>query len=210
MSNDKLSGKDKIEITIQSALQLIPYIGASLSTAYFGTKQEKRFKRIESFYQEFSDFIQQNNLQISSFQQHNEEMLIALIEELNEKIERESVQIKRNYFKKYLYSTLSMSVNESSFDEQRYFLDTLANMTLLECEILLFLKQHGVPVQVSNISKPYVDQYAIVASIGRLKINGFLQAATTTIAFGENADNSLFEEVSISSFGNKFITYCLK
>lgn len=208
MSNDKLTSKDKIDITIQSALQLIPYVGASLSTAYFGTKQEKRFKRIETFYQEFSEFIEQNSLNLPPISQHDEEILMSLIEELNEKIERESTNIKRNYFKNYLYNTLKFSTNQSNFDEKRFFLDVLAKMTLLECELLILLRQKG-PLQVGTISKPGLDQYAIVSAIGRLKINGFVQAETRSFVIGSGSDNSLLETVSVNSFGNKFINYCL-
>ena len=46
--NDKLTTKEKIEIAIQSGLELIPYVGGALSSVYFATKQEKRFKRLEA------------------------------------------------------------------------------------------------------------------------------------------------------------------
>jgi len=153
---DILNWKEKLDLTIQSGLQLIPYIGGSLSTAYYGAKQEKRFKRIESFYQEFSEEINRIQLQLPPINSHNQESLIALIEELNEKIEREHTEQKRAHFKKYLYSTLS-SPTKKNFDERKFFLEILANMTILECNILISLYRHSHPVQVRNINKPGTD-----------------------------------------------------
>lgn len=46
MKDDKL---DK-DIVIEAIIQTIPYVGGALSTLYFGHKQEKRFKRLETFY----------------------------------------------------------------------------------------------------------------------------------------------------------------
>lgn len=205
--NDKLNWKEKLDLTVQSGLQLIPYVGGSLSTAYYGTKQEKRFKRIESFYQEFSEDIERIKMQLPPVELHNQDNLISLIEELNDKIEREQTEQKRAHFKKYLFSTLS-SPTDNNFDERRFFLETLANMTLLECDMLSFLYQQGQPVQVGRISKPETDQYAIVGAIGRLKMHGLLTASTNTINLG-GRDNALEENVSPSSFGLRFIRYCL-
>jgi hypothetical protein len=206
--DDKLNLKDKLNITIETSLQLVPYIGGALATAYFGTKQEKRFKRIESFYQEFSAQIEQLRLQLPPIDIHDQDNLIALIEELNEKVERESTDQKRAYFKKYLYSALSSSTNEN-FDERRFFLNTLSSMTLLECELLLFINQQHIPVIVGNISKTGVDQYAIVGSIGRLRMYGFLGVESNNIVIG-GGDNSLHDSFIVSNFGSKFIDFCLE
>lgn len=208
MTNEnKLSGKEKTELVIQTGLQLIPYVGGPLSTAYFSTKQEKRFKRIESFYQELSEQIEQLQIQLPNLDIHDQDKLIALIEELNEKVERETIEQKRLFLKNYFLSTLSTPTREN-FDERRFFLDILANMTLLECELLILLEHLGRPVQVGDINSPDTDQYAIVGAIGRLKINGLLRAETRSFTIGE-ADNSLKEVVSVSNFGLRFINYCM-
>lgn len=208
--DDKLTKKEKMEITIQSGLQLIPYIGGALSTLYFGTKQEKKFKRIESFYQEFASQIKQLQLQLPPVQIHDPDQLSALIEELNEKVEREHTEQKRTYLKRYLLSTLSLPTNNLNFDERRFFLDLLNNMTLLECDLLVFLYQHKQPLRVGNINKPGVNQYAIVGAIGRLKMYGLLRSLTTTLNIGGGRDNALEENVSLSDYGIRFIHYCLE
>ncbi|MGE7999705.1 hypothetical protein ACQKOF_13685 [Lysinibacillus sp. NPDC093190] len=98
---ERLTSKDKLQIAVETSLQLVPYIGSSLSTAYFSTKQEKRFKRIESFYEELS--MQMNNLEstICAFDKHDEESLIAILERLNDEVEKESSFKKPNYFKNF-------------------------------------------------------------------------------------------------------------
>ncbi|MGE6593488.1 hypothetical protein ACQKFU_28920 [Bacillus mycoides] len=206
--NDKLNWKEKRSLIVQSGLQLIPNVGGALSTAYYGTKQEKRFKRIESFYQELSEEVGKIQLQLPSIDIHNQDSLIALIEELNEKIEREHTEQKRDYFKRYLLSTLSSPTNDN-FDERRFFLDALGNMTLLECEILLLLyRNNEIRFQIRTIGIPGVKQFAIVGAINRLKTYGFIQSYTDGIYFGRE-DNTMQEYVIPSDFGINFIQYCL-
>ncbi|KMP28123.1 hypothetical protein SAMN04487767_1015 [Bacillus wiedmannii] len=205
---EKLNFKEKAEIAIQTGLQLVPYVGPSLSAAYFGTKQEKRFKRIESFYQEFSSLVEELKLQIPSIEQHDEEELITLIEELNEKVEREHTTEKKEFFKRYLLNTL-MTPTDQNFDEKRFFLDILSNMTLLECELLTLLHHQDNYTTVRDIVKFGVDQYAIVGAIGRLKLYGLLSTTLGNFAVG-GGDNSLNELVKPSTFGEKFINYCLE
>lgn len=209
MTDPKLTIADKRDLVIQASMELVPYIGGPLSTLYFGSKQEKRFKRIESFYEEISKEIGYMRDSIASLDNQDPNQLEAIIESLHEKIEAEPTKEKREYFKNYFKSTLKHPVS-GNFDERKYFLDTLVNLTLLECELLIFIKSQPSALQVRTIQKPGVDAYAIVGSIGRLKTNGFLSAATGSISLGGNADNSLNESVSITSFGNKFIQFCLE
>lgn len=206
--DSKLNWKDKLSLVVETGLQLVPYVGGALSTAYFGTQQEKRFKRLESFYQEFSYFITQNETTLQPIHNHDEEKLVALIEELNEKVERESTVQKRNYFKNFLLNTLSTPTNEN-FDERRFFLDTLSNMTLLECEILQVIKQQSEPVMVRNLEKPGTDLYAIVGCIGRLRLYGFIKLQNTNIMFN-GGDDSLNDSFVVSDFGKRFIEYCIE
>jgi hypothetical protein len=208
--NDKLNAIEKAEITIQSSLQLIPYIGGALASAYFGTKQEKRFKRIESFYQELAEQIQNLKLQFSPITSHDEEKLIALIEELNEKIEREHSQKKRNYFKKYLISTLA-TPTDNNFDERRYFLDTLFNMTTVECILLVVgYESYALSLKAFQDDKDIpIDPYVFVGAVNRLKNYGFLKTNFKPTNF-DGIYNSFDEIFSITDFGRRFVEYCLK
>jgi RNAse (barnase) inhibitor barstar len=209
MTDPKLTITEKRDLVIQASMELVPYVGGPLSTLYFGSKQEKRFKRIESFYKEISEEIGHMKESISSLDNQDPDQLEAIIESLHEKIEIEPTKEKRDYLKNYFKNTLKHPVS-GNFDERKYFLETLSNLTLLECELLTFLKTQSSALQVRSIQKPGVDTYAIVGSIGRLKTSGFISAATSSIALGGNEDNSLNEMVSITTFGDKFIQFCLE
>ncbi|WP_157087727.1 hypothetical protein [Oceanobacillus damuensis] len=212
MSNDeKLSGRKKFDIIVESGLQLIPTVGGPLATAYFGTKNEKRFKRIESFYEEFSRQMQEIDYRFKSIKSHDEDALIAIIERLNEKIEQEVLEKKRSYFKNFLKHTLSESTNKNNFDERRYFIDTLADMTLLEVELLNYLKSiHPDMTLVGSINKPGVEQPVIVGAVGRIKNYGFINASQQSMTIGNGSDNALNQAISLNSFGQKFIGFCLR
>lgn len=205
---DKLTIKEKMEITIQTGLQLIPTIGSALSTAYFGTKQEKRFKRIESFYQELSEEIKNTIQSLPPINIHNQDDIIKLIEELNDKVEREHSEIKRSYFKKYFFHTLSNQVTDN-FDEKLFFLHTLSGMTLLECDILILLHQNKKAILVKEINGQNLDIYAIVGAVGRLKTFGFLITKNTSFINNGTRDLTLDESIELSNFGVKFVNYCL-
>ncbi|MCM3628791.1 hypothetical protein M3194_15715 [Paenibacillus glycanilyticus] len=204
----KLATKDKSEIIIKAGLQLIPYVGGSLSTLYFDTKQEKRFKRLESFYNEFSRYVNESGAFIPQIEEHNKESIVALIEELNEKVEREHTQIKREYFRNYLLTTLTNS-EADKFDEQKFFLNALSDMTMLECELLMFLNTQLKGAMIGTIKKNGIEQYAIVGAIGRLKAYGFIYTIYGQISFGNNNDDSLTDRVFMTPFGQRFISYCL-
>ncbi len=170
--------------------------------------QEKRFKRLESFYEEIATEIEKMKDSISSVDHQDPVALEAIIESLHEKVEAEPTLEKREFFKNYFKNTLKFPVS-GNFDERKYFLDALSEMTLLECELLAFINSQPNSIQVGNIQKQGTDKYAVVGAIGRLKSRGFLTATQDSFAVGGGADNSLHEIVSVSSFGKSFIAFCL-
>jgi len=206
--DNKLSSSEKRDLVIQAGMQAIPYVGGSLATFYFGAKQERRFNRLESFYAELAKEIEGISKQIPSIEKQNKVALEVLIEELHEKIEVEPTAEKRQFFKNYFKNTLRQPIT-TDFDKRKYFLDTLGEMTLLECELLAFLSTQDKPTPVGDIQKPNIDQYAIVGAIGRLKSYGFLIAFQGSFAIGGGSDNALQEQVRVSDFGKEFQNYCL-
>ncbi|WP_169709525.1 hypothetical protein [Deferrisoma camini] len=208
-SSNKLSSSEKRDLVIEAAMQAIPYVGAPLSVIYFGAKQEKRFKRIESFYAELAEEINEIRDQIASVDKQNKEALAAILEELNEKVETEPLEEKRQFFKNYFKNTLRKPIT-NDFDKRKYFLQTLADMSLLGCELLAFISSQPGAVLVGNIKKPGTDQYAIVGAIGRLKSYGFLMSFQGSFTIGGGQDNALQEQVQLSHFGKEFVDFCLK
>jgi len=207
--DEKLTGAEERELVLQAAIQAIPYVGSSLSTLYFGAKQERRFKRLESFYSELASEVSAISDQIASMEEQNAGALAAILEDLHEKVEAEPSQEKRRFFKSYFKNTLRHPVT-TNFDERKYFLDTLAEMTFLECEMLSYLCTQSGPTAVGSIQKPNIDQYAIVGAINRLKSYGFLMAFQGSFAIGGGSDNVLKERVQVSTFGKEFRDFCLE
>jgi hypothetical protein len=210
-SQDKiaLTTAEQRDVVIQAGIQAIPYVGGSLATLYFGKKQEIRFKRLETFYQEVSEELEDLKSTIASPDKHNQDELRAILEELNEVVETEQSAEKRNYLKNYLKNTLVHPVS-GNYDERKAFLQTLSTMTLIECEILGFLYKQATPMKVGAIQKQGVEQYSIIGAVGRLKTFGFLTAFQTQLAIGGGIDNSLTEAVSISPLGKRFCEFCLE
>lgn len=207
--NTKLSGIEKRDLVIQAGIQAIPYVGGSLATLYFGAKQERRFKRLETFYQEVAQDVNVWGDRIALLEKHDKEALVAIIEELNETIEREQAREKRGFFKAYLKNTLIYPV-KGNYQERRFFLDTLGSMSLLECEVLGDLYKQTDQVRVGDIQKTGVDQYALVGAIGRLKSFGFLVSGQASFSIGGDEDNMLNETVKVSNFGRHFCEFCLR
>jgi hypothetical protein len=91
---ERLSIKEQIEIATQACLQLLPVVGGALTTIYFGRKQEIRFKRLEQFYVQVSDELKKIQDRLRPIEEHDEELLLSIMEKLNERIEGESVKNK--------------------------------------------------------------------------------------------------------------------
>ena len=207
---ESLTWNEKRDLVIQASMEAIPYFGGSLSTLYFGTKQETRFKRIELFYAELSHEIEQIKDQIPPFSIHDKEAFTAIIEELNEKIETENLHEKIEYFKRYFKNTLLQPVTIGNYDQRRFFLQTLSTMSLLDCELLTgFFDNCQQPVIIGGITKPGIDQYALIGSIGRLKTFGFIATYTVGISFGGKTDNTLKDNAQITNYGKQFCRFCL-
>ena len=207
---EKLSAREKRDLIIQAGIQLLPKLGSSIANYYFGAKQEIRFKRLETFYQEVAPEIDELKDRILSIEEQNKEALVAIIEDLNEKIESEQVEEKRKFYKYYLKNILITSISEENFDERRFFLTTLSAMTFLECKVSTFLYAQDQIIRVGSIQISGIDQYAIVGAINRLKSYGFLISSQGSFAIGSNQDNTLEERVKMSDFGRRFFEFCLK
>lgn len=208
MADDGLKEAEKRDLAIQTGLQLIPYVGASLCTLYFGTKQEKRFKRIESFYAELATELKQVKDAIPPVEKQDATALEAIMESLHDKVEKEPTAEKRQFFRNYFKHTLFQPVS-GNFDEREYFLTALDEMSLLECELLAIING-SAQKKVGSIQKPDTEQYAIVGAIRRLKARGFLIVFHEYFAVGAEADNSLQEIVQVSPFGRRFHNFCLE
>ncbi|WP_040551940.1 hypothetical protein [Rheinheimera nanhaiensis] len=203
---EKNNGKTK-DLVIEAGMQLIPYVGGSLATIYFGSKQERRFARLESFYSELADEIRNAPKQLSLSSQ-DPAALEAIIELIHEKVEAEPLEEKRKYLRNYYKSTLESPIG-TNFDERKHFLEAIAQMSLLECELLGYVKDNP-DLLLGEIQRPGIEQYAIVGAVGTLKLRGFVIGKQDVFNSGGTTDNALFEKISISAFGSSFYEFCLR
>ncbi|HUV80995.1 MAG TPA: hypothetical protein VMW21_00520 [Patescibacteria group bacterium] len=202
-----MSKVDK-ELTIQALVEAVPYIGGSLATLYFGSKQKRQFHRIETFYKEIKEEVALIKNKIKDIGEHNSDELAAIIEQLHEKIEKEPLIEKREFFKNYFKNTLIQPVNRN-YDERKKFLDILTDISLLEAEVIKFLNEQTGVVDSLSINKPGIEKSIIQGSIYKLKSWGIITATLGSIALG-GSDGGIHESISLSEFGKRFLDFCLK
>lgn len=196
----------KRDLVIQACIEAIPYVGGSLSTLYFGSKQEKRFERLEAFYAEIKEQIEGLKGCGISVDSQNEDELCNIIEELNEKVESESRKQKITYLQNFLLSTLQNKLT-NDFDQRTHYLDTLSSMSLLECEILAHLFNQQQPLQIRKITKPGIGQYAAYSAVNKLRSFGYIESRRGSFEMNGKQDEHLDDLVFLSDFGKQFCQY---
>lgn len=196
------------EIVIQSLIEGIPYVGGSLSTLYFGSKQKRQFQRIETFYKEIKKDIVFIREKIKNVDEHNPGELSAIIEQLHERIEKEPLIEKREFYKNYFKNTLISPVN-GNYDERKKFLDILSNVSLLEADIIKFLNQQTIKIDSLSINKLGIEQSIIQGSIYNLKSWGLIETTLGSIAIG-GGNGGIHENIGLSNFGKRFLCFCIE
>lgn len=63
--------EDKIELAVNTGLQLIPYVGSLLATLYFGVNKKKDLKESNKHCKKLQKILK--NVPLPSIEQHNEE-----------------------------------------------------------------------------------------------------------------------------------------
>ncbi|WP_337529232.1 hypothetical protein [Zhenhengia sp.] len=207
-STEKLTKKDYTEIVVEAGMQAIPVVGGPLATLYFGQKQEKRFKRLETLYTNLSHDLNSGKYSLPPIEAHNPEELKAIIEELHDKVETEYLETKLKYYKQYFKNTLISPV-QGNYDERKMFLDILSQISPLQIELIVFLTTQPSAIKQGDITKPGVESALIQGSINQLKNLGLIKGVLNQISFG-GTGNSINEDISLTSFGQKFHTFCLQ
>lgn len=200
-----LTIKEKRDLTIQAGLQLLPYVGGFLSSAYYGVKQERRFKRLESFYEDLSEQISENHSTLLSIESHDQESLIALIERLNDQIEIETSEEKRNCFKNFFLHLLQSPTLKSNYDERQIFLNSLSAITFLEFQVLLSYSEYSETVS-DYLSQ--IESDIRLGAIARLENLGLLISSFVAETYA--GESPVLKYTLISEFGKNFINFCIE
>ncbi|WP_273123940.1 hypothetical protein [Bacillus weihaiensis] len=214
----KLTKRETGEVLVQSLLQLIPYVGGTLSTLYFGTKQEKRFKRLESFYRETAEKL--NKMEVKSIEIHDFDTLYFLIEKINEKVEVEHRKEKQKLFQNFFINTLKYATDESNSDERLLFLDILENLRIIEINILTTLYStplgdYGYLLDKfidEEVSVKDIDHEEFLYAFDKLKsyrlIRLFKKSYPDSVENGRSLD---FQYIAnTTSLGERFVEFCMK
>ena len=199
-----MENKDKFELVVNAGLQAIPYVGGPLATLYFGYKQEKRFERIEKVLKDVAEEL--NGVSVAKIEEHNQDELMSLIDELTDKIEKEHLEYKRNLYKEYFKNILKTPTN-GNYEERKLFLEVLGQITPLQIELFLFILQNENAIDL-QIIKPGVDSSLIRSSILQLENQGLVIATIHSISLGGN-NAGMPMMLKVSEFGKKFNEFCL-
>lgn len=204
----KLTGKDKVDLAIEAGIGAIPVVGGPLQTLYFGAQNEKRFKRIEKFYNELNKELENMKSQIPPIDSiPNKDDFLGILEDLNTEVEKSKSQSKIDYFKAFYKNTLLTS-NSFSFDAHSFFLESLINLTNLELNILFFLRERGMANFTTGINMPGVSDELIIGSLNRLTNYGYLTSQVNSIAIGGPVSNSN-KAYKINKLGMEFSFFIL-
>lgn len=194
-----------MDIIVEMGLKSLPGVGGPLSTLYYSFKEERRFQRLESFYQELTVRLSNIENQLPDIETHDKESLIALIERLNEEVERESSQNKRLYLKNFFVNLLKNPTSKQNYDERQMLLDTLSTITFFEFQVLLTFSEEHKDYATFHSE---IDLSLRLGAISRLETLGLLHS--TFIAETYVGSSPVEKFILISGFGKKFIDFCFE
>lgn len=206
-----LSLPDKRDIALEALIQAIPHIGSSLATLYFGRKHLIRLGRLEKFYKEIKDDFEKWKVEFD-IAHHDEERLYSIIEDLNEKVEREAIEEKRKYYKTFFRNNLQNPISSSNYEARRFFLTILEQLAELQAQLLLVLYSDRGHHSVSSLAATYFPKVSsgfVIGNVSQLVNLGLLQHFIPGVTIGGDEDMSEYEEVWIGEFGIEFVEFCL-
>lgn len=203
VKNEKLSPSEKAELAVEAGIGLLPYVGGPLQTLYFGSKNEKRFKRIEKFYEQLNSRME--ILESFDLGKENSDQLIGIIETIHDEIEKSKSQEKMIYFVN-AYKNLLLNSKQAKLDQEELYVDLLSSLSRLELEVLtMFFRMpnsRGIP------KNDDYNQNLLIASANRLADFGLLNKHLESLAIGGLGEQNY--TFSITSFGISFGYYILQ
>lgn len=202
MDNEDLSPSNYLNLVIESAIGEIPVIGGVVSSLYFGAQNEKRFKRIESFYEDLNTKMKQiEHLIPQNVDSNSQDQLIGIIETIHSEIEKSKTKNKTIYFVN-AYKNLLLSSNKSLLDTEELYVEILSSLTKIEIDLLAlsFRNQSSVgrPTGVLDI-----DDNLAIGIMNRLSDFGLINKHLEQIVIGGGG-----AETYIYSISNLGITFC--
>ncbi|EHH2451663.1 hypothetical protein MPV89_004573 [Vibrio vulnificus] len=204
MSDEKLTIKETASIIVEAGLNALPVAGGSLATLYFGVKQEKKFKRLERFYNELQSRL--NKIEKLDISQADKGALASIIEEINEAVEEDFTENRLKYFQNCFLNSLQPG-GEKQYDKKRYFISKLARLSDIDMQVLVHLYK-APEDHVFNYAKEEEWAGDFNAALERMKSDGFI-GSKLSASLIPGIDWGEVNGYYISKFGKEFVEYCL-
>lgn len=207
-NDDKLTFKERLELVIEAGIASIPAVGSALQTLYYGSKNEKRFKRVENFYQDLSVEIATIKDQLPDvYETEYSDEAIGILETINDEVEKAASQSKIQNYKK-AYKNMLLKINEKHFDEEKYFVRMLSDLTEFELRIL-FISNQNVHRKVArgdfyDADKSNID--FVDGNLNRLSDLGLLRITFGELLSGGNG-SYIRKDYVVSDLGSRFISF---
>jgi hypothetical protein len=209
---DSLNFKEYGELALEGIIASIPSVGAALQTAYFGRKNEKRFKRIESFYNELSKDINKLHAQMATSEQidsvSNE--LSDFMEATNDIIESQSSLAKRSMLHNAFLNILT-SPESVDWSKSRFFMSTVSQIDMIDLKIMFAIQKipsnrWAIPEEVERALS--LDHFFSIGLLERLTNLGYLEKRLGSITMNENGTN-IDTYYRITNLGNQFLDFVM-
>ncbi|TCW22126.1 hypothetical protein [Vibrio crassostreae] len=204
--DNKLNLKEQGALVINAGLCAIPVVGGSLSALYFGAKQEKRFKRLERFYSELKEKLQEPSA--IDFEKIDSSALASIIEEINEAVELDFTESKLDFLQNCFINSLSEGA-EQEHEKKKYFISQLMKMSELDISLVIDLYKADSGACYKYLKSDATNASDVNAALERLKSSGFFNSSLSGslrpgISWGE------ITAFTLSDFGKDFVDFCLE
>ena len=201
---DGLTPRDYVDLALEAGIGSIPAIGGPLATMYFGSKNEKRLKRIERFYQELNQKVDKLKEKIPEPQAGiNRDQLMGVLESINDEMETARVQAKRDLFQ-HLYVNCLKGINQTTWDQEEFFETALSELNTNEIRILLFLHQKPINSSTGNIKAEGIAQELTDGYLFHLVNLGLVRRFLQGITIGNQSSGSEYR-YQVTQLGRDFV-----
>ena len=211
----ELSIRTQTEIAVEAAMQLVPYVGPFLSAVYFGEKGERRFRRLEAFYQAVAGDVAALGEDVGeairrAVEASDPERIASILEELNDRVEVEALAEKRVCYQRYFENAVLTTVTEANYEERRLVLDVLGRLTPLQLSVVADLARENRWIDPQKLEVGDTAPDVIKGAVALLRSQGILDEVirTTKVVDGEGVVNDT--EVQLSGFGYRLHALCVE
>lgn len=202
----KLNTKDYLDLAVEAGIGSIPYIGSTLQTLYFGSKNEIRLKRLEQFYTDLVKQLESIKNKIPQIENRDRErsQLLGIIESINDEIETAKAQRKKDYYRN-LFKNCILKINNVNWDEEEYFVEVLKQLNTVDLQVIEFLNKNKSGDFIGNINSPSVPQELLDGSLIKLTNLGLAQQSIGSIVLGgtQGKQNMMYR---MSTLGSNFVS----